>query len=269
MALATIPTYEEVKDFARMLLIVQARLMPLLLLLPFMSRAMVPRTFSFAFAAGIGLLVVPMLPEASQIPKDLMLVALLLKEALIGLVLGYLIAIPFWVFEAIGFVVDNHRGASMAATINPMTGSDSSPLGLLMNFTFIVFFMTVGGMSILLGLIYNSYQLWNPFDFWPVWSEGFGELMVVQLNHMMLQCLLLASPIMIAMLLAELGLALVSRFAPQLQVFFLAMPIKSALGLFVLIVYAATLLDFGLQPLREIGSWTERLDPLWRTGGAP
>jgi type III secretion protein T len=94
-------------------------------------------------------------------------------------------------------------------------------------------------------------------------------LMVVQLNHIMLQCLLLASPIMIAMLLAELGLALVSRFAPQLQVFFLAMPVKSALGLFVLIVYAATLLDFGLQPLREIGSWTERLDPLWRTGGAP
>lgn len=269
MLAAGIPTYEEIKDFARLLLIVQARLMPVFILLPFMSRAMVPRSFAFAFAAGIGLLVVPMLPPASNIPTDLMLVLLLVKEAAIGLVLGYLVAIPFWIFEAIGFVVDNHRGASMAATINPMTGSDSSPLGLMMNFTFITFFMVVGGMPLFLGLLYDSYKLWNPFDFWPVWTEGFGELMVVQLNHMMLQCLLLASPIMIAMLMAELGLALVSRFAPQLQVFFLAMPIKSALGIFVLIVYVATMLDFGLQPLNEMGAWVQLLDPVLREGGRP
>ena len=269
MVLAGVPSYEEVKDFARLLLLVQARLMPMFILLPFMSRSMVPRTFGFAFAAGVGLIVVPMLPPASTLPTDLMLVVLLAKEAIIGLVLGYLVAIPFWVFEAIGFVVDNHRGASMAATINPMTGSDSSPLGLLMNFTFITFFMVVGGMPIFLGLIYDSYKLWNPFDFWPAWGEGSSELLIVQLNKMVLQCLLLASPIMIAMLLAELGLALVSRFAPQLQVFFLAMPIKSALGIFVLIVYASTMLDFGLQPLHEIGTWVQRLDPLLRPGTLP
>jgi type III secretion protein T len=47
------------------------------------------------------------------------------------------------------------------------------------------------------------------------------------------------------MLLAEAGLALASRFTPQLQVFFLAMPIKSGLALLVLVLYMTTLFEYG------------------------
>jgi len=79
--------------------------------------------------------------------------------------------------------------------------------------------------------------------------------------------LLLAAPVLIAMLMSELGLALVSRFAPQLQVFFLAMPIKSALALFVLVIYSSTLFDYSLAPIRELTTWVDRLDPLLRLGG--
>ena len=68
------------------------------------------------------------------------LLMLLMKEVFVGFVLGYLIAIPFWAFEAVGFLIDNQRGASVAATLNPLTGNDSSPLGLLFNQAFIVFF---------------------------------------------------------------------------------------------------------------------------------
>jgi type III secretion protein T len=72
---------------------------------------------------------------------------------------------------------------------------------------------------------------------------------------------------MVAMFLAELSLALVSRFAPQLQVFFLAMPIKSALALLVLILYTGTLFDFIDKPLRGLADWTVRLDAGLRPEG--
>lgn len=49
---------------------------------------------------------------------------------------------------------------------------------------------------------------------------------------------------MIAMLLAEIGLAIVSMFAPQLPVFFLAMPVKACVALFVLMLYLATLMGY-------------------------
>jgi hypothetical protein len=46
----------------------------------------------------------------------------------------------------------------------------------------------------------------------------------------------------------------------------MAMPIKCALGLFVLVVYSEALFDFGLGPLRTMSLWVYQLDPLLRTG---
>jgi type III secretion protein T len=70
--------------------------------------------------------------------------------------------------------------------------------------------------------------------------------------------------VIVAMFISELGLALVSRFVPQLQVFFLAMPIKSALAFLVLVLYCTTLFDYGRAYVQEIGHWLPRLDPLVR-----
>ena len=257
-------TYDQLKSHLLQLAVVQARLMPLFLLIPFMNRSMVPRTMAMAVATGLGLIVVPALPDLSRAQTDPLFVALLLKEAVIGLVLGYVAAIPFWTMEAIGFVIDNQRGASMAATINPMTGHDTSPLGILFNMAFITYFLVGGGMTILLGLIYDSYRLWPPQTYWPTWNPEAADLLLTQLNRFVSLALLLAAPVLLAMFLAELGLALVSRFAPQLQVFFLAMPIKSALGLLVLVVYGSTLFDYSLAPLRSLSTWPQQLNEVWR-----
>ncbi len=265
MLLTNLPSFDELKGFLWSLGMVQARLAPFFLLIPFMNRSMVPRTIMFAFAAGVGLLVVPILPPSAHAwPEGLPLIALILKESFLGFVLGLLVAVPFWAFEAAGFIIDNQRGASMASTINPMTGHDSSPLGLAFNFAFITFFLVSGGMSLLLGLVYDSYRLWPPLEFWPAIHEGSATLLFVQLNRLVLLGLMLAAPVLAAMFLSEVGLALVSRFAPQLQVFFLAMPIKSALALFVLVVYSGTMFDFAGGPMREIATWVDRLDPLFR-----
>jgi len=60
--------------------------------------------------------------------------------------------------------------------------------------------------------------------------------------------LVLAGPAVIAMFLSEFGLALVGRFAPNLQVFFMAMPIKSAVGILVLVLSMGLILG-EMQPL--------------------
>ncbi len=256
-------SYDELKNQLLLLSVVQARLLPLFLLIPFMNRALVPRTVSIAIATALGLLVVPTLPSLNQVDFDPTFLMLLGKEAVIGLVLGYVAAIPFWTLEAVGFVVDNQRGASMAATINPMTGHDTSPLGMLFNYAFITYFMLSGGLLLLLGMVYDSYRFWPPLTFWPSWNLNTAELLLTQLNRFVLQALLLAAPVLLAMFLAELGLALVSRFAPQLQVFFLAMPIKSALGIFVLMVYGSTLFDYSLEPVRALAAWPADLHRVW------
>lgn len=267
MPASEIPSYESLKGMLFSLFIVAARVSPLFILMPFMNRALVPRMVRFAMSAGIGFVLIPVLPAGTDAwPSGAPLLALVFKEAVIGVLLGFVIAIPFWAFEAIGFVIDNQRGASMAATLNPMTGHDSSPLGIAFNFAFITFFMMGGGFSLFLSVIYDSYRLWAPHEFWPSFSPESAALLMIQLNRLVMMALLLSAPVLIAMLMSELGLALVSRFAPQLQVFFLAMPIKSALALFVLVIYLSTLFDYSLDPIREIATWADRLDPMLRGG---
>ena len=256
--------YAGMQDYLISLGVVQARLMPLFLLMPFLNRQMVPRTLQFGIAAGLGLLVAPTI-SVDQMPSGLALIAVLLKES----ILGYVAAIPFWIMESVGFIIDNQRGASMAATLNPLTGHDTSPLGILFGFAFITYYMAVGGVQVMLTMIYDSYRLWPPLSFWPDFARAdWADLLMGQLNFLLTAGMLLAAPVMVAMFMAELSLALVSRFAPQLQVFFLAMPIKSALGLLVLILYTGTLFDFIDKPLRATADWVLRIDPGLKPEGA-
>jgi type III secretion protein T len=262
------PSFEQIKLWLWSLLIVQARVAPLFLLLPFMNRALVPRPISIGLAAGLGLVAVPAVNiTADTVPEITLLFGLVLKESLIGFTLGFLLAIPFWIFETVGFIIDNQRGASMGATLNPLTGHDSSPLGQLFSLAFIVYFLTAGGATVLLGILYDSYRLWHPLQFWPTLSPEFADLIMAQLNRLIGLGLLLAAPVLVAMFLAELGLALVSRFAPQLQVFFLAMPIKSALALLILAIYASTLFDYAAPELRLGSTWVNQLNPLLQPSG--
>ena len=63
---------------------------------------------------------------------------------------------------------------------------------------------------------------------------------------------LLAAPVIIALFVSDFGLGLVNRFSPQLNVFFLSMPIKSAVAMFVLLLYVPVLFYFLQQKYIEL-----------------
>jgi type III secretion protein T len=92
------------------------------------------------------------------------------------------------------------------------------------------------------------------FEWTPQFDVSTPAFLLGLLDRMMRLAVLMGAPVIIAMFLSEIGLALVSRFAPQLQVFFLAMPIKSGLAIFVLAVYAGTLFDFAGIEMADIGN---------------
>ena len=76
--------------------------------------------------------------------------------------------------------------------------------------------------------------------------------------------LIISGPMIIVMFLSEIGLAMISRFAPQLQVFFLAMPIKSAVGVLMLILYMPFFLEIMGQEVRTMFLVFDILDPILR-----
>jgi type III secretion protein T len=258
-------TYEQTKAFLIAVVCTQPRILAMFIAIPIFNRQIMPGMLRYSIAVGIGALVAPKLvPTLAMVDLGaLELLLLVVKEAFVGFTIGYLLAIPFWAFEAVGFFIDNQRGASISATLNPLTGNDASPLGILFNQAFIVFFFISGGFILMLDVLYDSFRLWDVLSWYPTLRPESMPLFLDQLARLVHIAVLLSAPVIVAMFLAEVGLALISRFVPQLDVFFLAMPIKSGLAVLVLLVYLATLFDYGYDYIREQRNVVPFLQDQW------
>ena len=169
---------------------------------------------------------------------------LVVKEAIIGTLIGYLVSLFFQAIEAVGFLIDFQRGASFASVIDPATGQSSSILGSFLVQATIVLFFCSGGFLLFLSGVYESYRVWPIATYWPSFDPEFGRFFLARVDEMMTLAFLLASPILIVFFFSDLGLGLINRFAPQLNVFFLSMPVKSALSTMIMIIYLPFLLFF-------------------------
>lgn len=222
------------------------RLVASLLFLPSFNKQIMPTFIRNGIVFSLALFVFPLV--SSQAPEERIDLlhggALFIKETVIGLIIGFSTATLFWSIESAGFFIDNQRGSSMASSLNPLTGSDTSPLGILFTQTLSTIFFISGGFLLFLGMLYESYRLWPVFSFFPHLKRNTAVYFLHLLDQVMALAVLTAAPALIAMFLSEFALGLVSRFTPQLNVFFLAMPVKSAVGLFVLVAYALSLFGF-------------------------
>lgn len=228
------------------LLYAMPRMMAMFSMLPMFNRQALPGLLRVGVGAAFAVMLVPSLfgNSLDQLRHGGLLLSILAKEAMLGFLIGFLVAIPLWAVDIMGAYVDNNRGASIAATINPLTGHDTSPLGELFSQAAMVLLLISGGLVMLLDLVYASYLIWPVFTLLPAFGEQTVSLLLGQLDRLMMLSVLFSAPVIFAMFLAEIGLAIVSRFVPQLQVFFMAMPIKSAIAMYVFAVYSATLLGY-------------------------
>lgn len=182
-------------------------------------------------------------------PKfEFALIAVLAVEYFKGYMLGYALGWIFWVMEGVGNIIDNQRGAAIASAVNPLMGQEASPIAILFSQAVTVYFFAVGGMFVFFNVFYLSYAIFPAGSWIPNLDlRAAGALMTIFARAMEL-LVLIAAPIVLVMFIAEFALAMVSRFAPQIQVFILAMPIKSALAIFMMVFFFPIALDFALRP---------------------
>ena len=235
-----------------------------------LNSAVVPGLPRTAAVFGMAFLAVPMNIEAAATfnRSVVVLVVYFAKEYAIGFLLGYLMGWMFWVISAAGGLIDNQRGAAIASSIDPLQGEEASTLGNLFSQAFLTFVFTTGAFLLVLGVVYKSYVVWPVTNAVPVISEAFPQTMLSIFDNAMRLAVVLAGPIMAIMFLAEFSLAMISRFAPQIQVFVLAMPIKSALAIMVLIFYFWMLLPFAERQLVSSEGYIAKLYEILTFGAA-
>lgn len=227
------------------------RIMVVLSLIPvFTSRTLPPRCRDI-LAVTLALLPAYFLyPQMALVDRSFPAIPMLvLKEAAIGLLLGMLLALPFWLFESIGNMVDNQRGATFAQQMDPMTGSDDLTVGRLTGMAFGVLFVQVGALVSLVKILSESFVMLPVYAALPKLDIALLDWFARLYQQHLMLFVLLVSPVVIGMLLVEFALAIMSVYAPNLQVYNLASGAKTLVGLFLLAIYARFLYEFGVDEL--------------------
>ena len=238
-------TYAEFHRWILAAVLAMARFGGAFAICPALTDSMIPGLARRAAVLGFAFLAIPHVKAGMPPgePNMWMFALLAAKEAFIGFLLGFFAAIPFWVAENIGNFIDNQRGATMGEVYSPLNGAQVSTTGIFFTQVVSTLFFVSGAVLVLLGAIYTSYSIWPVFGNWVQLAPQAPAQILATVDAMLMKTVIISAPVIIIMFLATLGLGLVNRTAPQLNVFFLSMPVKSALGVAMLIIYLPFIMD--------------------------
>jgi len=245
-----------------------ARPMAMLSLNPVFTRAQITGLIRGAVASVLALPMVPVLAAAMPMEGSGSIGLLLLtaKEAVIGATLGLLLGAPFWALDVAGDVLDAQRGATQGRLNDPAGFEDVSIAGTMLIMTGITLFVLTGGLETLTDLLYGSWALWHPLDGLPRLDERTPLLLLGLLDRITRQGLLIALPVVLAMLLVDAGLMVVARMAPQMRIDDLALSARNVAFFIFMPLYALFLLTYMRQDLATLPNIVELLRA---SGSAP
>lgn len=216
------------------------RIAPVVAIAPFLGSKL-PGGVKIGLAIAISAILLPHLITATKGPVptfDAHFAALCLKELFIGIMLTMLITIPFYIAQSSGVLIDFQRGSSALQVQDPTMQTQSSSIGQLYNYVFIVLFYEIGGPFMFLEGVLNSYTVIPADSFIPAaffsLQVPFWKFMLALLTKFLAIAIQLAAPSLVAILMAEMFLGIANRLAPNVQIAFLGMALKSFVGLALL-----------------------------------
>ncbi len=225
-----------------LLFLFMARFLPIIALTPFFGGRVLPHPVKVAFTISLFVIFLPKLLVVTTEPPTFSVNTLFLfaKELLIGYLLGFIVGIPFVIVQGAGAIIDHQRGGSSLMVNDPTIQNQSSVLGTLFNMVLIYIFYMIDGPFLFIDALLKSYELVPPDKFInPIFfakDGSFWDMEIKLLNAICVITVRMASPALIAILMTDVFLGIANRLAPQVQITFLGLPLKSLLGLAVLCI---------------------------------
>jgi flagellar biosynthetic protein FliR len=219
--------------------LIWVRILAMAAVLPFLFGKPVPRTIMVGASAALAVFAYPNLVplQPPELPPDLLfLTVLYLKEAFIGFVLGFAVGIIFHAFQAVGQMIDNQRGMSIARVLVPALGEQAALSGLFLFQFAVVIYLSFGGHRVFFEGFMNSYKVLPVLEF-PSTGPGLFALMDLltkftgQIFYIAMQ---LAAPVIIAILLVDIIMGIANRIAPQINVWEMSFNAKGYVGILLL-----------------------------------
>ena len=201
---------------------------------PIFGNRSVPSQLKVAFSLLVSLVLLPVATaKLTRLPEDMPgFLGLAGTELLIGALIGFAVLLTFVAIQSAGNIVGLQMGFSLANVVNPLTADNASLIDQFYGLLAALIFLAINGHHALL------LSLQQTFDLVPVDRSGFllppGPVLMQWGGQIFAIASRVSLPIMAALLLADMALAVVARSVPQLNVFVVGMPAKIIVGFLIL-----------------------------------
>ncbi|WP_127580638.1 flagellar biosynthetic protein FliR [Paenibacillus koleovorans] len=206
---------------------------------PIFSTRGVPPTFKIGLAFFVSfILLASSEMEKPPITMDSDYILAILKETLIGLLLGFIAYIFFNAVQIAGSFIDIQMGLGIANVIDPMSGVSSPIMG---NFKFIIailLFLSINGHHYMIAALVRSYEI-VPLGqgiFEAIATGAPNDHMIRSFASMFALALQLSAPLVVCLFMTDVGLGILSKTAPQFNIFVVGVPIKIMVGFLLLLL---------------------------------
>lgn len=209
------------------------RIAAMFMVAPIFSIRQIQVRFRMMLAVLVTILVQPVLPSAPMVPvasAEAVLIAV--QQIGIGAALGFLMQMAFNALIFGGQVMAYSMGLGFANMVDPTNGVSVPVVAQFWLIMAMLSFLMMNGHLILIAAIVDT------FTIMPISIDAFGRAGLWELigwaSRMFASGLLMAMPVIISLLLVNIGMGIVSRAAPQLNIFAVGFPLTLTMG-FVLI----------------------------------
>ncbi|HWH82074.1 MAG TPA: flagellar biosynthetic protein FliR [Burkholderiaceae bacterium] len=179
-----------------------------------------------------------------------------LSELAIGAAMAFGLFTAFGAFQFAGKLLDLQIGFSIGTVFDPVTRAQSPLLGAALNMLALVLFFALDGHHMMMRGVAYSLERVPPGSLPANWSL---TPFVDQFGSMFVFGLVLVAPVVFALLLVDVGLGIVSRTMPQLNVFTVGIPAKIVVGLLLLAATLSALAPVMARVFASVFSYWQRL----------
>lgn len=225
-------------DFSRWFsagFIVFARLLGFIRFAPIFNRKEIAGLVKLAFAFILTMILTPILKPAMP-PANISPMIFLILNFVAGAIIGYIAQLIILAIEAGGDMINTQMGLSSAMVMDPTTNSQTSILSRIITLMGLIIFIELGGFYWLINALIRSFELF------PIYATAIPLEKIVNLDYLVTTTsnvlyigLQIASPVLLATLGQDIILGVISKTAPQVNVFQLSFLFKPVFGAAIMI----------------------------------
>ena len=201
---------------------------------PVLSHSSVPYPVRIGLALLVTAIVAPTLPAVAAVsPMSAAGMVVVVQQVLVGAAVGFAMQIIFAAVEIAGDVIGLQMGLAFAGFIDPQSATESPVIGNFLTMSLMLLFLAVDGH---LGLIAALVDTFRTFPVGGGFLGGFDpSTLALAGRDLFATGLQLALPVVAALLLANVALGVLTRTAPQLNLFAIGFPVTLMVGMLMLL----------------------------------